>query len=694
MKKLILGFILAVLFSVNLYSEFGGEGRFGSVSNYLKRVNTNIVPSVDSTFDLGSNSNRWGNLYVDNITGTSVTHDQIIVSTITAADASGIRVENSSNELIWQFENSRDVEIYGGMLKTGSTTYGNQNNTIINLGDTSIAGTSGQNYSNITISGGLSNTASGFETVIAGGSSNIASGQNSVVGGGVQNESTALYSTIGGGFNNEATGSYDTVAGGDTNIASGGDGFIGGGDTNNLSGLQGVLCGGSLNDVTADRGIVLGGRNNDVNATYGCITSGQNNINNAAYSHIAGQYMGLTANATNSWVWGYDSSSTKYSTTPDAFLIFPTGGEFGDCKVGVNISAPTYGLDVENSNGVRLAIDSGSNNLIVSTNGFVGVNREDPLYQIHISSNHASELAVGLLLDNESGGTDSGTGVRFRSISAVGNVRCKAGIFFERTSAGGLGDLHFAVEGTSDDSNADFTDAKLTIDSNGNIGINDTTPSCQLEVNGIIKSTGLIINAGQEIDEFSTDGTLAGNSDTAIPTEKAVKTYVDDTTSLSVPIQYFADQLETPVNSSWTVNALANLQADSNSAAFLVRAFDDTTEEGVGFSIYVPVASSSMTITFVSRAETAPAGARTVGLKLYERGIPGAVDAWSAGTALTDIDITTNENWVYDTQEDSIADWGLTAGQIHQFELTRVDPSGGTELSGDWVLYLVMIDFH
>lgn len=29
------------------------------------------------------------------------------------------------------------------------------------------------------------------------------------------------------------------------------------------------------------------------------------------------------------------------------------------------------------------------------------------------------------------------------------------------------------------------------------------------------------------INEFSTDGTLAGNSDTALPTEKAVKTYVD-----------------------------------------------------------------------------------------------------------------------------------------------------------------------
>ena len=33
-----------------------------------------------------------------------------------------------------------------------------------------------------------------------------------------------------------------------------------------------------------------------------------------------------------------------------------------------------------------------------------------------------------------------------------------------------------------------------------------------------------VVNA---VDEFSTDGTLAGDSDTALPTEKAVKTYVD-----------------------------------------------------------------------------------------------------------------------------------------------------------------------
>jgi len=37
----------------------------------------------------------------------------------------------------------------------------------------------------------------------------------------------------------------------------------------------------------------------------------------------------------------------------------------------------------------------------------------------------------------------------------------------------------------------------------------------------------LQLDAGGAVGEFSTDGTLVGNSDSAVPTEKAVKTYVD-----------------------------------------------------------------------------------------------------------------------------------------------------------------------
>ena len=51
-----------------------------------------------------------------------------------------------------------------------------------------------------------------------------------------------------------------------------------------------------------------------------------------------------------------------------------------------------------------------------------------------------------------------------------------------------------------------------------------TVASEKLEVN----NSGIKLENGTTINEFSTDGTLAGDSDTAVPTEKAVKTYVDN----------------------------------------------------------------------------------------------------------------------------------------------------------------------
>lgn len=168
----------------------------------------------------------------------------------------------------------------------------------------------------------------------------------------------------------------------------------------------------------------------------------------------------------------------------------------------------------------------------------------------------------------------------------------------------------------------------------------------------------------------------------------------DINTSIGV-LQFFADQFDNPVNIDWAVNALAPAIVDSNDNNKIVRAFDDITEEGVGWVIRIPLAVTNIILKFVSRAETAPPATRTVGLKLYQQGNPdnAVPDAWDAGTVLTDIDIPTNENFQYDSQTLTLVSLGLVAGEVTHFELTRVNPAGGTELVGDWNLLELEVSF-
>jgi hypothetical protein len=57
---------------------------------------------------------------------------------------------------------------------------------------------------------------------------------------------------------------------------------------------------------------------------------------------------------------------------------------------------------------------------------------------------------------------------------------------------------------------------------------------------------------GQNIVEFSTDGTLAGDSDTALPTEKAVKTYVDASTAAAAKQETLT--ISTPGQTAFTLS--------------------------------------------------------------------------------------------------------------------------------------------
>jgi hypothetical protein len=159
--------------------------------------------------------------------------------------------------------------------------------------------------------------------------------------------------------------------------------------------------------------------------------------------------------------------------------------------------------------------------------------------------------------------------------------------------------------------------------------------------------------------------------------------------------QFGGADFDDPNSSNWTINAAAALAADSSNAGLVVRRFDDTTEEGVGFDVYLPVGSTNIIFRFVSRAQTAPGSTQTVRPVLYVREIPdnAAVEAWSSATLMTTISIPNNANFQYDSQTIALSTLSLVAGRVAQFELTRRGTDGSDSLSGDWVLQTLVVEF-
>ena len=97
---------------------------------------------------------------------------------------------------------------------------------------------------------------------------------------------------------------------------------------------------------------------------------------------------------------------------------------------------------------------------------------------------------------------------------------------------------------------ADNNASALSFDSAGKAGILNIITTDTAE--GVSFSGTIAMATGATIDEFSTDETLAGDSDTALPTEKAVKAYVDGAVSAASP-----DFLEKEVTIGETIGVAA-----------------------------------------------------------------------------------------------------------------------------------------
>jgi len=111
-----------------------------------------------------------------------------------------------------------------------------------------------------------------------------------------------------------------------------------------------------------------------------------------------------------------------------------------------------------------------------------------------------------------------------------------------------------------------------------------------------ITANGLALPNGARIDEFSTDGALGGNSDIAVPTERAVKSYVDGLTSLSdadgdtkIQVEESANENKIRFDTGGTERAILDstalelsvpVEAPDGTAAAPGIAFKDDTDTG------------------------------------------------------------------------------------------------------------------
>ncbi len=159
---------------------------------------------------------------------------------------------------------------------------------------------------------------------------------------------------------------------------------------------------------------------------------------------------------------------------------------------------------------------------------------------------------------------------------------------------------------------------------------------------------------------------------------------------------FYADQMDNPNNADWAVNALAPVEVDDNFSALKIRAFSHLTEEGVGFMILVPSGVANMTITTKARGRSMGGG---VAPALYNREVPNGSPVESqASFAASKVVLVTqvvpiSENFVYNSEMRTLAAWGVTAGSLHQFELTRDPGEPGDTMLADWMLIELGVSF-
>ncbi len=412
-----------------------------------------------------------------------------------------------------------NIQFNGELIRQGSTAYGTNKGTHINLGTTSKTGLTGQNYSYATVAGGQNNeasnnhatvgggdgnVASGDESTISGGKENTASGDNATVGGGWLNVASGFISFIGGGENNEASENYTVIGGGKNNVTSNDYSVVAGGFTNIASGMGSSVVGGESNTSSGQDAFVGGGTSNIASGIGAVVSGGLGNTTAGDYSQSGGKNMSLTADADNTFLWGHSAEVVNVATS-DAFIIYSG-------KVGIGVVNPGAKLEVDG--GIKMA---NSNNAVAGTlrwdgnnfqghNGVAWVNLGDDNDWIGAgtgnmsTANIADKVGIGVavpdeMLEVESGGLKTAiqiTSGAFGTAELIYSDGVPQGrVYYDHAAGGGIR-MDTGIGG------ANNTDALYIASAGGEVGIGTNVPTEQLDINSGAARSAMAItsNAG------------------------------------------------------------------------------------------------------------------------------------------------------------------------------------------------------
>lgn len=201
-------------------------------------------------------------------------------------------------------------------------------------------------------------------------------------------------------------------------------------------------------------------------------------------------------------------SSAAYSASPQAGIVFKNKHDssgnsayMGSIRVGkTNGSDGSYSgfmaFDVRNHGAV------GFEAMRIINTGNVGIGTTSPNYKSTIDNSSGNYFASALL--SASIGT-SGNWVG-QLYGYTGNTYQKAATIFESSDSYGRGKFYIALNDATNSGNVSISDAKLTVDYNGNVGIGTPSPGARMDVVENIRISRVTSGNNMDLDFYSPQG--------------------------------------------------------------------------------------------------------------------------------------------------------------------------------------------